>query len=42
LTVLGVGPELPADAATKMPADVADRKARDTGSVVVVALPEIE
>ena len=41
-TVLAVGPELPAEAATKTPADAAERKARATGSVVVVVLPEIE
>ena len=42
LTVLGVGPEFPADAATKIPAEAAERKARETGSVVVEVLPEIE
>jgi hypothetical protein len=42
LTVLAVGPELPADTATKMPAEAADRNAMDTGSVVVVVEPEIE
>ena len=42
LTVLAVGPELPAEAATKIPAEAADRNAMETGSVVVVVEPEIE
>ncbi len=42
LTVLAVGPELPAEAATKMPAEAAERKAIETGSVVVVVEHEIE
>src|SRR6476469_3518553 len=42
LTVLAVGPELPAEAATKMPVDAAFRKATETGSMTEVAEPEIE
>ena len=42
LTVLAVGPELPAEAATKIPAEAADRNAMETGSVVVVVEPEME
>ena len=42
LTVLAVGPELPAEAATKMPAEAAFRNAMETGSVVVSVVPEIE
>ena len=41
-TVLASGPELPAEAATKIPAEAADRNARDTGSVVVDVVPEME
>ncbi|MNI29049.1 hypothetical protein D3C73_828540 [compost metagenome] len=41
-TVLAVGPELPAEVATKMPAEAADRNANDTGSVVDVVEPEME
>ena len=42
LTVLAVGPELPAEAATKIPAEAAERNAMATGSVVVEVEPEIE
>lgn len=42
LTVLAVGPELPPEAATKMPASAAARNARATGSTIVVLLPEME
>ena len=41
-TVFAVGPELPADAETKMPASAADLKARATGSTTELLLPEIE
>ncbi|MCY1228492.1 hypothetical protein D9M72_408130 [compost metagenome] len=41
-TVLAAGPELPADAATKIPAAAAFRKAMDTGSTVELLVPEME
>ena len=41
-TVFGPGPELPPEAATKMPASAADLKAMATGSTIEVLEPEIE
>jgi hypothetical protein len=41
-TVLASGPELPADAETKMPAVAALRNATSTGSTSLLRLPEIE
>ena len=40
--MFGPGPELPPEAATKMPASAAERKAMATGSTIEVLEPEIE
>src|SRR6478735_3366695 len=42
LTVEAVGPELPAEAATKIPAAAALRNARETASTVELLFPEME
>ena len=41
-TVFAVGPELPPEAETKIPASAAERKAMATGSTTEVLLPEME